>query len=122
MVTMVDPPGGWAYGFPAPLQGDYEKQLRDAGYPESDIPLALKHSWYHTAPDGPDSSWPAMNIAVDKAQPGGDHTAFIEFYKEHERGDIVVTEMRVVEGNPQRGACWAKDRFTGTAPDGDDGA
>lgn len=45
MVTMVDPPGGWAYGFPAPLQGDYEKQLRDAGYPERDIPLALEHSW-----------------------------------------------------------------------------
>jgi len=51
MVTMVDPPGGWAYGFPAPLQGDYEKQLRDAGYPESDIPLALSHSWYHDEPD-----------------------------------------------------------------------
>ena len=45
MVTMVDPPGGWLYGFPAPLQGDYEKQLRDAGYPEKDIPLALEHSW-----------------------------------------------------------------------------
>lgn len=51
MVTYVDPPGGWLYGFPAPLQGDYEKQLRKAGYPEADIPLALEHSWYHEKPD-----------------------------------------------------------------------
>lgn len=45
MVVMIDPPGGWRYGFPAPLQGNYEKQLRDAGYPEKDIPLALEASW-----------------------------------------------------------------------------
>lgn len=42
--VLVDPPRGWAYGFPAPLKDDYEQQLRDAGYPEKDIPLALKHS------------------------------------------------------------------------------
>jgi hypothetical protein len=43
---LVDPPQGWMYGFPAPLQDDYEKQLREAGYPERDIPIALKHSRY----------------------------------------------------------------------------
>lgn len=46
MTLIVDPPSGWMYGFPAPLQGDYAQQLRDAGYPERDIPLALKHSRY----------------------------------------------------------------------------
>lgn len=49
MTTIVDPPAGWRYGFPAPLQEDYEKQLRNAGYPENGIPLALKHSRYWTA-------------------------------------------------------------------------
>lgn len=43
---IVDPPSGWMYGFPAPLKEDYEQQLRDAGYPEKDIPFALKHSRY----------------------------------------------------------------------------
>lgn len=43
---LVDPPSGWRYGFPAPLEEDYENQLRKAGYPEKDIPLALKHSRY----------------------------------------------------------------------------
>lgn len=46
MTLIVDPPQGWMYGFPAPLQEDYEAQLRKAGYPERDIPLALKHSRY----------------------------------------------------------------------------
>lgn len=46
MTLLVDPPTGWVYGFPAPLQEDYEAQLRKAGYPEKDIPLALKHSRY----------------------------------------------------------------------------
>lgn len=41
---MVDPPNGWRYGFPAIMQYDYEKQLMDAGYPEKDIEMALKHS------------------------------------------------------------------------------
>lgn len=43
---MVDPPSGWMYGFPALLQEDYVQQLKDAGYPEKDIELALKHSRY----------------------------------------------------------------------------
>jgi len=46
MTLIVDPPSGWMYGFPAPLQEDYEQQLRNAGYPEKDIPTALKHSRY----------------------------------------------------------------------------
>ena len=45
-MILVDPPSGWKYGFPAPLQDDYEQQLRDAGYPEEAIPLALKYSRY----------------------------------------------------------------------------
>jgi hypothetical protein len=45
-MTIVDPPSGSMYGFPAPLKDDYEQQLRDAGYPEKDIPLALRHSRY----------------------------------------------------------------------------
>ena len=46
MTLIVDPPSGWMYGFPAPLQEDYIQQLKDAGYPEKDIPIALKHSRY----------------------------------------------------------------------------
>lgn len=46
MTLLVDPPSGWMYGFPAPLEDDYVAQLRKAGYPERDIPLALKHSRY----------------------------------------------------------------------------
>ena len=46
MTIVVDPPEGWMYGFPAVLQDNYEQQLRDAGYPEKNIPLALKHSRY----------------------------------------------------------------------------
>ena len=45
-VTLVDPPSGWRYGFPAPLQENYEKQLREAGYPEMDIHHALGYSRY----------------------------------------------------------------------------
>lgn len=46
MTLLVDPPEGWRYGFPAPLEDDYVAQLRKAGYPEKDVPLALKHSRY----------------------------------------------------------------------------
>lgn len=46
MTLLVDPPSGWMYGFPAPLEDDYEAQLRKAGYPERDIPMALQHSRY----------------------------------------------------------------------------
>lgn len=45
-ITIVDPPSGWQFGFPAPLQEDYEKQLKDAGYPEHAMELALKRSRY----------------------------------------------------------------------------
>jgi len=45
-MVLVDPPSGWMYGFPAPLQKDYEQQLKDAGYPEKDIPFAIKYSRY----------------------------------------------------------------------------
>lgn len=43
---IVDPPGGWQYGFPQPLQKDYKQQLIDAGYPESQIEFALDYSRY----------------------------------------------------------------------------
>ena len=46
MTTIVDPPSGWRYGFPAPLQDDYRQQLVDAGYPVADLDLAMKHSRY----------------------------------------------------------------------------
>jgi hypothetical protein len=45
-LIIVDPPEGWKYGFPAPLKDDYEKQLKESGYPKKDIPFALKHSRY----------------------------------------------------------------------------
>jgi hypothetical protein len=50
-VLMVDPPSGWKYGFPKPLDKEksYEQQLKEAGYPEEDIPFALKHSRYYEA-------------------------------------------------------------------------
>ena len=47
-ITIVDPPEGWRYGFPAELQEDYTQQLLDAGYPVEDIPLAHKYSRYWT--------------------------------------------------------------------------
>lgn len=50
-MRIVDPPSGWMYGFPAPLEANYEQQLRDAGYPEKDIPFALQHSRYWDAED-----------------------------------------------------------------------
>jgi hypothetical protein len=46
MSLLVDPPSGWMYGFPAPLEDDYEGQLRRAGYPVQDIPMALRYSRY----------------------------------------------------------------------------
>lgn len=44
--VVVDPPSGWLYGFPAPLMSDYSRQLKEAGYPEKDIPFAVKNSRY----------------------------------------------------------------------------
>lgn len=46
MTLLVDPPSGWLYGFPAPLEDDYVAQLRRSGYPEDKIPEALRHSRY----------------------------------------------------------------------------
>lgn len=43
---LVDPPAGWKYGFPAPLEDDYEQQLINAGYPLKDIGIALENSRY----------------------------------------------------------------------------
>jgi len=57
MITFVDPPEGWRYGFPKPYPhgNDYSK-LREwflsEGYPEKDIELALKYSWYREQLDG----------------------------------------------------------------------
>ena len=50
-MTIVDPPSGWRYGFPAKLKDDYRQQLLDAGYPKKDIELALKYSWYSEGVD-----------------------------------------------------------------------
>jgi len=46
--TIVDPPSGWKYGFPCVLPDDklYVELLKEKGYPEKDIDLALKHSRY----------------------------------------------------------------------------
>ena len=46
MDVLVDPPEGWKYGFPAPLQSNYRQQLINAGYPENMIEMALRHSRY----------------------------------------------------------------------------
>lgn len=49
--TWYDPPSGWQFGFPkawptglAVTQENLEIQLTLAGYPDKDIPLALKHT------------------------------------------------------------------------------
>lgn len=114
MVTMVDPPGGWAYGFPQPLQGDYEKQLREAGYPESDIPLALAHSWYHSEPSAP----------LLKPEPFPYSEVVQGGYDETVDRNLVVHRIETVDSKPegvQDRMDWMK-AFTGTASDGDDGA
>lgn len=45
---IVDPPSGWKYGFPKPYDPDkgLEQMLREAKYPEEDIPFACEHSRY----------------------------------------------------------------------------
>ncbi len=52
MPTLVDPPNGWMFGFPAPLEKDYELQLKRAGYPAQDIDFALRYSRYWEEDDG----------------------------------------------------------------------
>lgn len=46
MKIMVDPPSGWKYGFPCELKEGktYVELLKEKGYPEKDIELALKYS------------------------------------------------------------------------------
>ena len=46
MSKWIDPPGGWKYGFPRKIEDgeSYAEMLRESGYPEKDIELALKWS------------------------------------------------------------------------------
>lgn len=50
-VILADPPNGWLYGFPAPLQENYRQQLKNAGYPEEDIDFAVKYSRFWESSD-----------------------------------------------------------------------
>jgi hypothetical protein len=58
-MMIIDPPSGWRYGFPKPidikiLQADnktLETWLIENGYPEIDAPFAAQHSRYWNAPD-----------------------------------------------------------------------
>ena len=50
---VIDPPSGWRYGFPRPVpeaffdEGfDLGDWLIACGYPEADVPLAIKYSRY----------------------------------------------------------------------------
>jgi|AntAceMinimDraft_13_1070369.scaffolds.fasta_scaffold29800_1 hypothetical protein len=49
-MMIVDPPSGWQYGFPQPITAEemknFEQYLLDKGYPEKDIPLAMRCSRY----------------------------------------------------------------------------
>jgi hypothetical protein len=49
MRTLIDPPGGWRYGFPKPydedFDGPYEDFLVKNGYPKDEVELALSYSW-----------------------------------------------------------------------------
>ncbi len=51
MIMMIDPPSGWKYGFPKEASREvYESEklfiewLLENGYPNKNIPIALKHS------------------------------------------------------------------------------
>lgn len=47
-VIMVDPPSGWQYGFPAPLDDSmtFQEQLARHKYPVEDYELAENYSRY----------------------------------------------------------------------------
>ncbi len=51
---MVDPPGGWRYGFPCELKEGvkFKDLLKAKGYPEKDYELAEKYSrsWEEEVP------------------------------------------------------------------------
>lgn len=51
--TIVDPPNGWLYGFPMELKEGVEfvDLLRENGYPEEDLGLALAYSRWWEQPD-----------------------------------------------------------------------
>ena len=53
MKTIVDPPSGWKYGFPMELKEgvSYEDLLRENGYPEEMMELAMKWSRFWEEPD-----------------------------------------------------------------------
>lgn len=54
VMLIVDPPSGWMYGFPQPLDSSvpYKEQLRRNKYPEEDIEFAVEHSRYWEYNDG----------------------------------------------------------------------
>lgn len=50
---IIDPPSGWRYGFPKPVPQEILVDnelltiwLIEQGYPEKDVPIALKYSRY----------------------------------------------------------------------------
>ena len=47
MTYMIDPPGGWRYGFPLAYDEKQDGPMREFllanGYPERDVDFALKH-------------------------------------------------------------------------------
>jgi len=46
MMTMIDPPSGWKYGFPKPIPDKVENVLEwlvSEGYPQSEIDACGKH-------------------------------------------------------------------------------
>ena len=49
-MMIVDPPGGWKYGFPKLYVGTLQQMLKDSGYPEKDIKFALENSRYWEEP------------------------------------------------------------------------
>lgn len=56
MITMVDPPEGWRYGFPKALDETqtFRKFLLNNGYPRDMLELAEKYSRYWYTDDGPE--------------------------------------------------------------------
>ena len=51
--VMIDPPRGWAYGFPKELPEDVQdlrQWLVDQGYPESQVDWAMKYCRYWEKP------------------------------------------------------------------------
>lgn len=45
-VLVVDPPEGWKYGFPAPLEECYQTQLKKHSYPKELMDFAITRSRY----------------------------------------------------------------------------